>query len=256
MLELDELEPPSGAVADAPVRNALFLDFDGTLVDIASTPDAVAIPPDLIELLRRLDRSLDGALAIVTGRLIADIDRFLAPLRLVVAGGHGAEYRTSAEEITRPTALPIDHDLVERVIDLARHTPGLLIEPKVATLAVHYRQIPEAARAVEIELRRILADGPDHLELSYGRKVFEICPRHVSKGAAIECLSGLPAFQGRRPIMIGDDITDGSAFDAVKRCNGLALRVAGETFPREIADFSGPSAVRRWLWNFTERIEK
>lgn len=238
------------------VRNALFLDFDGTLVDIASTPDAVVVPTDLVDLLARLDRALDGALAIVTGRRIADIDRHLSPLRLVVAGGHGTEFRTSPEELVRPAALPLDPALVSKIDDLARRYPGLLVEPKEATIAVHYRLVPEASRAVETELRRILADGPDHLELSHGRKVFEICPRHVSKGAAIEALMGLSAFQGRRAIMIGDDVSDGSAFDAVDRLGGLPLRVAGETYPREIADFGDPRAVRRWLWDFLVRIER
>ncbi len=240
----------------ARVGNALFLDFDGTLIDIASTPDAVTVPDDLGDLLGRLDRALDGALAIVTGRRVGDIDRLLSPLRLVTAGGHGAEYRTSREEIVRPAALPIDAALVEKIDDLARRYPGLLIEPKEATIAVHFRLFPEAARAVEADLRRILADGPDHLELSLGRKVFEICPRHVSKGAAIELLAGLSAFRGRRPIMIGDDVSDASAFEAVDRLGGLSLRVAGETYPREVADFDGPHAVRRWLWDLLARIER
>lgn len=258
MPELDDIERDAGAAdpRDLPLCDALFLDFDGTLVDIAPTPDAVVVPPELPELLRRLEAALGGALAIVSGRRIADIDRFLAPLRLVVAGGHGAEYRTGPDAIARPTAPPIDAGLVAEVVALARRTPGLLIEPKEATLAVHYRGIPESAAAVEAALRQILDDGPDHLELSHGRRVFEICPRQISKGSAVDLLCTLPDFRGRRAIMIGDDFTDESAFAAVERTGGRGLRVAGETFARAIADFADPSAVRRWLWTFLGRIER
>jgi trehalose 6-phosphate phosphatase len=239
-----------------PAGIALFLDFDGTLVDIARTPGDVVVPATLTELLSRLERALGGALAIVTGRRVTDIDRFLAPLRPIVAGGHGSEFRTGPTSIVLAAAPPLDRDLVEEVLELARRTPGSLIEPKAATLALHYREIPEAAAGLEAELRRILAGRPDHLELSCGRRVFEICPRRVSKGAAIERLSELPAFRGRRPIMIGDDVTDDSAFEAVERAGGVALRVAGETFAGEIADFADPAAVRRWLRTLLERIER
>ncbi len=229
------------------VKNALFLDFDGTLVDIAQTPESVVVPRGLVPLLVGLHEALDGALAIVTGRSIADIDAFLHPARFVVAGLHGGEYRTSREEVVRPAALPIDPGVVEAIRALEAIAPGVRVEPKGATIAVHWRNAPEAEDRVGEALARIVEGGPDHLEISRGRRVFEVCPKHISKGAAIEILSDLPAFRGRRPIMIGDDISDESAFEAAERLGGVAFRVCGETFSPKVADFETPRQVREWL---------
>jgi trehalose 6-phosphate phosphatase len=237
-------------------RPALFLDFDGTLVDLAGTPDAIVVPPGLPDLLVRLERALDGAFAIVTGRRIVDIDRFLAPEIFVVAGVHGGEYRFGRGEIVRPTTEPIETELVEAIRVLEHRVPGVLVEPKGATLTVHWRAVPEAADRIEAELTRILADGPDHLEISHGRKVFEICPRHVSKGTALDHLAELPAFRGRRPVMIGDDVSDESAFRAAERRGGEGFRVRGETFPAAHADFASPRQVREWLSVLLSRISR
>lgn len=236
------------------VPTALFLDFDGTLVDIAATPEGVVVPRGLLPLLVGLHEALDGALAIVTGRPIADIDAFLAPVRFVVAGLHGGEYRTSRDEVVRPAALPIEPELIAELRRLEVLAPGVRVEPKGATVAIHWRAVPEAAERVEAELMRILAGGPDHLEVSHGRRVFEICPRHISKGAAVEILADLPAFRGRRPIMIGDDVSDESAFDAVGRLGGLGFRVCGETFAPAVADFDTPRQVREWLSVLLTRV--
>lgn len=232
---------------------ALFLDFDGTLVDLAATPDAIGVPQGLVPLLIGLEAALGGALALVTGRPIADIDRFLAPARLVVAGVHGAEYRTSALDEVRPTALPLDEQLVDAVRRLEKLFPGVLVEPKGQTVAVHWRQVPEAAADLAEALRMILDGGPDHLEISRGRRVFEICPRHVSKGAAVDILAGLEVFRGRRPIVVGDDISDESGIAAAERLGGIGLRVLGETFTEEEADFASPRQVREWLSVLLER---
>jgi len=226
---------------------ALFLDFDGTLVDVVTRPEDVAPSKGLVDLLEGLAEGLDGALAIVTGRSIADLDRFLAPATFVTAGLHGAEYRTSRAEIARPVALPLHPDLVSELRRLQRIFPGVRVEEKGATAAVHWREAPGVQHALAAELDRILADGPDHLVVSQGRKVFEICPRHVSKGAVIDVLSGLAAFSGRRPIMIGDDASDESGFEAVERRGGIGFRVRGETFGPEVSNFASPRQVREWL---------
>ena len=226
---------------------ALFLDFDGTLVEIAERPGEVVPPKGLVGLLEGLENALGGALAIVTGRSIADLDRFLAPATFVAAGLHGAEYRTSREEIPRPVALPIDPDLIAELVRLQRIFPGVRVEEKGATASVHWRAAPGVEHALAAELDRILGNGPDHLVVSRGRKVFEICPRHVSKGAAIDVLTGLAAFRGRRPIMIGDDVSDESGFEAAERLGGAGFRVRGETFGSEVANFTSPRQVREWL---------
>ena len=196
------------------VSSALFLDLDGTLIDIAQTPDGVFIPNDLVALLDNLTYRLDGALAIVTGRPIADIDRFLAPLAPVAAGIHGAELRTACHGEIELGGEPIDATVVDAVRRLAKTEVGIVVETKRVSIAVHYRLAPSAKPRIEASLRRILDDGPDHLILCPGRKVFEIVPRHVSKGAALETLLALPAFRGRQPVMIGDDVSDQSAFEA------------------------------------------
>jgi trehalose 6-phosphate phosphatase len=123
----------------------------------------------------------------------------------------------------------------------------VVIESKPASIALHYRLAPDAEARIETALRRILEDGPDHLILCRGRKVFEIVPAHVSKGAALETLMALPDFRGRRPVMVGDDISDETAFVAVEQLGGCGLKVAGEHFSRAEAFFSGPADVRAWL---------
>ncbi|TBW40373.1 trehalose-phosphatase [Siculibacillus lacustris] len=234
---------------------ALFLDFDGTLVEIAETPDGTAVPATLVALLGRLQVAFDGAVAIVTGRTVADIDGFLAPLKMVVAGVHGGALRLGADDAVTRLAEPIADNVFERVTRVVRAVPGVLVEHKGTSIAVHWRAVPTASAYLEAELRHALAEvqAEADLILTRGRRVFEIVPRRVSKGAAIAAIAELPAFHGRRPIMIGDDVSDESAFEAAEHLGGIALRVAGEHFTDEIADFRGPAQVRAWLAALVER---
>ena len=225
---------------------ALFLDLDGTLIDIASAPDLVTIPPDLVRLLTRLSARLNGALAIVTGRPIVDVNRFLDPLRPVTAGVHGAQLRMVTNGDVLLTVGPMDPVVASAVRKLSDLAPGIVIETKVYSIAVHYRLAPSVEPQIETALRRIVSDSPDHFILCPGRCVIEVVPRHVSKGAALDALMALPAFKGRRPIMIGDDVPDESALEAAVRHGGAGLRVAGEHFCDK-ADFTGPADVRAWL---------
>ena len=135
-----------------------------------------------------------------------------------------------------------------------RFTTGIIIEPKVYSIAVHYRMAAAAEPQIEAALQAILADSPDHFILCPGRCVIEVVPRHVSKGAALEALMALPAFKGRRPVMIGDDVPDESALAAAVRHGGYGLRVAGEHFSAAIADFASPAAVRSWLASLAARL--
>lgn len=230
-----------------PSTYALFLDLDGTLIDIAPRPDDVVIQEGLASLLDAMTRRLEGALAILTGRAIADIDNFLAPLAPVAAGSHGAEIRSTPGGAIETVAGPIDVDIVEAVREFACRNSGTIVELKPASVAIHYRLAPASEPMIEEALRGILAGGPDHLILCRGRRVFEIVPRNVSKGMALETLVRLPSFRGRRPVMIGDDVTDISALEAAARLGGSGLKVAGELFSATEADFAGPAAVRAWL---------
>jgi trehalose 6-phosphate phosphatase len=230
-----------------PANDAVFLDLDGTLIDIAPTPEAARIPLDLIPILTLVSARLRGALAIISGRTISVIHRFLSPLPVVAAGVHGAELLAEPGGEVLLTVGPLEPQVVTAVSRLSRIAAGVVVEPKLYSIAVHYRLVPTAEPQIEAELRRILKDSPDHLILCPGREVFEVVPKQISKGAALEALLHYPAFRGRRPIMIGDDIPDQSAFDAAIRIGGAGLRVAGECFSPEVAGFAGPSDVRSWL---------
>lgn len=238
-----------------PAKCALFLDLDGTLIDIAATPDGVVVPNKLVPLLARLSVGLDGAFAIITGRPVSEIDRFLAPHKLAVAGLHGAELRNVVDGEVDSAAQPLEPALIEAVQGLSHIDPGVVVEPKGCSIAIHYRMAPAARPRIEAALQRILDSGPDHLILCRGRKVLEIVPKHISKGSALEALLRHGRFRARRPIMIGDDVSDQSAFEAAVRLGGVGLRVAGEHFRREEADFDGPAHVRTWLSALAQRLE-
>ncbi|MEZ5923619.1 MAG: trehalose-phosphatase [Hyphomicrobiaceae bacterium] len=226
---------------------ALFLDFDGTLVDIAPTPGGVVVPAGLLEQLETLRQQLDGALAILTGRSVRQIDRLLSPLKFIVSGGHGAEIRSSPVGGVEMRAAPIDDTVVTAIGRLANTERRILVEPKSTSVAVHYRQAPDAGTELEAALDAIVRTAGDGLEIRRGRMVLEVAPRGVSKGAALGILMSQPVFRGRRPIVIGDDLTDESAFAAAQRWGGQGLKVAGEHFRAESADFAGAGEVRRWL---------
>jgi len=235
-------------------RFALFLDCDGTLLDIAATPNDVRVPPGLVELLVRLSKKLGGALAILTGRQLAEIDALLAPVEFVGAGVHGAELRAAAGgRITRvANALPAS--LVEEIVRRTQSRPGIIPEPKGPGIAVHYRLAPHLKDAVEADLRGLLGRYPDDLVLCPGRKLFEIIPAGHSKGTALETILGLPGFAGRQPIMIGDDMGDMPALAAAQRLGGAGMRVAGEQFGDSDVELHGPADVIAWLQRLADRL--
>lgn len=231
----------------APHAFALFLDLDGTLLDIADHPDAVVVEPGLADELDRLRARLAGALAIVSGRTLADIDRFLHPLQFDAASEHGATVRLSNGDGEASLQTRMDDAIVEAVEAAAEAFPGVWVERKRTALAVHYRQAPQAAAPLSNVLRDILARSRLDLRLVVGRCVFELTPAHISKARAIEHLSSFFPFAGRRPIFIGDDASDEEACVHAERAGGAGLAVAGEYFTRERAAFGGPAEVRGWL---------
>jgi len=236
-------------------RSALFLDLDGTLIDIAQTPQGVVTPPGLVHLLSRLSRALGGALAIVSGRTIADVDRLLFPLRPRAAGVHGAEIRAEAEGAVEFVAAALDPWLVAAVKSIAELDPGIIVEPKGASIAVHYRLAANEGAAIEQRLRALLPRLANGVELREGRKVAELIGKQVSKGAALQGFMSHAPFADRRPVMIGDDSTDLSAFSAAEFLGGKGLRVAGEFFGREAADFGGAAEVRQFLSALADSLE-
>jgi trehalose 6-phosphate phosphatase len=242
------------AVLAEPERWALFLDIDGTLLGMAPTPDAVSVPPGLVQLLDSLLAGLGGAVAILTGRRIADADRLFAPLKLAASGVHGTELRTARGGPIDTLSQKIPAEVIQAMTDISSFASGILVEQKGCGVAVHYRNAPLARRALETRLAAIVAASSYDLVLREGRKVIEAVPSGYSKGTALAALIALPPFRGRRPVMIGDDVGDESAFHEAEQLGGLALRVAGEHYDRGMADFDSVASVRAWLKALAGRL--
>ena len=202
---------------------ALFLDFDGTMVDIAAQPQAVHVPGPLIGVLQDLLRHLGGAMAVISGRPIVQIDEFLHPLQLAVAGVHGSERRGANGEMHLLHTHPLDHvEAAARA--LAAANAGLLVENKRGSLALHYRQRPELEALCLDAMQRAVDESPG-LTLLRGKMVAEAKPGGASKGRAIEEFLAEPPFSGRQPVFIGDDITDEVGFSTVQRLGGMGIKV-------------------------------
>jgi trehalose 6-phosphate phosphatase len=247
--------PAAEILSGDPAKCALFLDVDGTLLAIAPTPAEVVVPPDLPGLLVRVSKGLDGALAILTGRQLAEIDELLAPARFVGGGVHGAELRTTPQGPIVRVATALPDSLVAELMALPDRLPGIIAEPKGPGFAVHYRQAPDLKSAVEAQIRALIAQHPEDLVLCPGRKLFEIIPQGHSKGSALETIAALPTFAGRMPIMIGDDVGDVPALATAEKLGGRGLRVAGGHFGGADADLQGPQGVNVWLEKLAKRIE-
>jgi trehalose 6-phosphate phosphatase len=238
-----------------PHQWALFLDIDGTLIDVAPTPDAAHVPPGLTATLKAVAKGLGGAVALSTGRRVSAADRLFAPLQLVTSGVHGTELRSAQRGEVTMLAPIVPPELVQRVNKAAaRIARGILVEQKGAGLAVHYRSAPEAHLPLRLELGHIIGLWSD-FELRSGRKVLEIVPRGYSKGTSLAWIMKLPPFQGRVPVMIGDDDGDEPALAAARRYGGIGLKVAGEHFCSTAADFGSATEVRAWLVRLAERLD-
>jgi len=225
---------------------ALFIDIDGTLLEMAPAPDAVVVPPEVVRILAALEKTFGGAVALSTGRQVRDADQLLAPLQLTTCGVHGTEARLVPGGKTLTLVPPVPQALLGAVIEVAHMAPGALVEPKGVGIAVHYRNVPDARPLLVQELARVLLSF-DQFKLHPGRRVLEIIPQGYSKGTALAWLMQLAPFQSRRPIMIGDDAGDQPALVAAEQHGGFGLKVAGEHFSQAESDFHSISQVRSWL---------
>lgn len=230
---------------------AFFFDFDGTLVELAPTPDSICVPPSLIALLAALRHRSHGAVAIVSGRGIDNIDTFLNMPDLPIAGLHGAERRDANGDMQRigfndARLLRIERELA---VVVERH-PGMLLEIKGAAVALHYRNAPEREGIAREATERLVADYADAYVLQPGKMVFEIKPKGVDKGRALAAFLNEPPFAGRMPVFAGDDLTDEKGFAVVNAHGGLSIKVgAGETSARARLDSVDAlhAQIARWL---------
>jgi trehalose 6-phosphate phosphatase len=227
---------------------ALFLDIDGTLLDIAQTPEAVVVPPGLPDSLKRLAERLEGALALITGRSIGTVDALFRLPAAAVSGLHGAEWR-GADGRTATIATTEAFELARQ--HLRRQTadmPGVIFEDKGAAIAAHYRLAPEREAQVRELMEAIAGPVADGWELQEGKQVVELRPRGRNKGDALVSFMRETPFRGRRPVAIGDDVTDEAMFAAANRLDGLSVRV-GLDGRQSLARgrVGAPSDVRDWL---------
>ncbi len=232
-------------------RIALFLDFDGTLADLALVPDGVIVEPWLPQALDRLRERLQGALAIVTGRPVSFIDDRMAPHRFDVAGLHGAEMRLAGhyeEEVVDQTPMRAT------VAWLKTLTEGthFIVEDKGLSVALHWRLAPEAEELAKSLMREVQERLGKTFRLQEGKFVMEAVPAHAAKGVAIEQLLKLPAYAGRAPVFVGDDVTDEHGFAVVRGLGGYSVQVGGDV---TLAQYKvrNPRAVRRHIRYWADR---
>jgi trehalose 6-phosphate phosphatase len=227
---------------------AILLDIDGTLLDLAPTPREVWVPPGLARTLNGLLEKTAGALALVSGRSLNDIDLIFAPEQFPAVGGHGAEMRISGDSESVAThAPPMDKELKRRLAAIARLSPGILLEDKGYSLALHYRLAPHAEKAIYEAVSLIRADLPNApIEVLPGKCVYEIKHSGFNKATGVLELMAHEPFRGRRPIFIGDDVTDESVFALMPDLGGLAFSV-GRRAKGVAEHFDEPRDVREWL---------
>ena len=233
---------------------ALFIDVDGTLLELAPRPELVAVPVGLPALLQSLGRERGGALALVSGRRLADLGRLFAPWRGAAAGLHGAEHRradgshvpggSGPDDVTAAAALD---RLRPELTALIRRWPGVWLEDKGRTLALHYRAAPEKAAEIGDIAADLMRATGDSLRLIAGNMVVELQPRHYGKDSAIAAFMEEAPFGGRLPVFLGDDTTDEDGFAEINRRGGVSIRV-GAPAGATAASFMLPSVAAALAW--------
>jgi trehalose 6-phosphate phosphatase len=234
---------------------AILLDVDGTILDIAPTPHAVYVPDTLLQTLALIGERTHGAIALVSGRPIADLDLIFAPLRLPAIGGHGAEIRPDPrQDAYEQRAMTLDRSLKQKLRDIAARYPGVATEDKGYSIALHYRlALDQGLKVVDDVFRLCKTYPPDSYELLTGKAVIEVKSIGFNKGTAVRELMTYPPFAGRAPIFVGDDTTDEAAFEVLPEFNGFAISV-GRKVPGVNAVFQSPADVRKWLDRISQSV--
>lgn len=238
-MQLDR--PPTELLDNA----SLFLDFDGTLVELASTPDSVEVEAPILILLQEIQQRMGGRVALLTGRRASDIGQLIHPVELPLAGSHGLERVVPGLDsvpVPQPEGLS---EVIQALKQLEASHPGVLIEEKPAGVAIHYRLAPEAeAICRERAERAAMAIG---MELQHGKKLVELKQPGFDKGSAVRHFMAEPPFAGTRPIFIGDDLTDEHGFVAVRQFDGCGILVGPERATAATYRLPDVESVRAWL---------
>ena len=239
---MSSLPPPPSDLLDGA---ALFLDFDGTLVDLAETPAAIQVSPGLGPLLERLQERLSGRLAIVSGRSIADLESHIECAGIAVSGSHGLELRL-ADGHSLPVSIPEGLEKMRSAVsEFAASQQGLLVEEKPAGIALHYRLAPALADEVEGFMAELAM--AHQLSLQRGHMVVELRPEGATKGDALRAIMAEPDFADARPVFVGDDLTDEHAFEAAADLRGAGVLVGAERATAARYRLATVDAVSDWL---------
>lgn len=233
---------------------ALFLDVDGTILDLAERPGDVVTPPGLVATLRRIERKLGGALALISGRPIDELDGLFEPLRLRASGVHGAEMRfdPGLPPISAPGARALPQSFWADLTRIATAFPGAFVENKRFSFTVHYRLALESERRLREAIIRLIDSSEIPVEVMSAHCAIELKAPGCDKGGAIAAFLSTPPFRGRTPVFVGDDTTDESGFAVVAARGGYAFSV-GKRRPGATGTFAQPSAVRGWLAEYADR---
>jgi len=239
-----------------PRRWALFLDVDGTLTPLAPRPGDVVLGAAVIERLSSLHTAFEDALAVISGRSIPDLDQLLAPLRLPVAGQHGAERRDAEGGVHHadPDAVEALSEAREALARFAADNPGIELQDKRLTLSLHYRRAPHCAQAARRLLRRLEPSLGRRFVVEEGKQVLEVRSRGCNKGSAIRAFLQEAPFGGRRPVFAGDDLTDEDGFRAVNAAGGISIKIgAGPTHARY--RLAQPDDMLAWLDTCLQQLD-
>lgn len=235
---------------------ALFLDVDGTLLDIEDHPADVRADPSLVSLLASISTGLGGAMSLISGRQIADIDRIFAPVRFAAAGAHGSELRQHPDDDVAAAESSLPATVLDDLRTFVAQNPGLLLEEKPAGVSLHYRRAPELEEQCKASVQALLPEIDKDFRLIAGKMVLELAPIDHNKGAAITDMMRREPFSGRRAVFVGDDVTDEDGFRAVNAMDGITIRVGGNRGSAAEHELPDVAAVRHWLESIERRISR